>query len=536
MAARNARAPGAPADKVEHSGPPRRPLAVPVQVSLLLGAAIVAAWPTLVGLESYWRAVRDYNHGYLVVLVVLAWLAANRRRLAALPARPSPVLLPLLAGLLFISLVAWRAESQMLAQLVWPPVLAVAVWAGCGPSVARAVAPALVYLYFATPIWDYLVPLLQWLTVEASERMLAVLGVPVSVDGNFITIRDGTFEVAEGCAGKRYFVVTLALAAALGVLDRFPPRRLLAFMALAAALAVLMNWIRVVVVVVVGHATAMQHYLVAVEHQSLGWAMFGLLLAFVLWLGHRLRPAGQGTKSLVAAGPPVAAGEGTRWWWPMPLLFATSAWHALTATSPAQIAPRLDNLPVLTGDWQGPFAMAGQWQPMYRGPAQEVRGAYRGGSGRVEVYVNVFGTQAPGRELVGSSNSLAGEGSKILQVAPVSERLASLLTGEPVFAAIGPPRGEAWIVGRLFRVGGISVGLELPAQVIYGTRSLGRPVPAGVIAFATPCEGDCGAARRRLEDFWRAVGPHLRDIIPADAARAAECSKLPDTQSVGEEC
>lgn len=504
---------------------------VPFRLAALLAMATAATWPTLVSLESYWSEVRDYSHGYLVVLLVVAWLVAGHRRLERLEAAASPALLPALALALLAWLVALRGESLMLSQLLWPVILALTVWAGCGMAVARAVLPALGYLYFATPLWDHLVPILQWLTVVASERMLSIAGIPFDVDGNFITLRDGTFEIAEGCAGKRYFVVTLAVAMALGVVERFPPWRLCIFMLLAAALAILMNWLRVVAIIVVGHVTAMQHYLVAVEHESFGWALFGLLLGAVLWLGHVQRPRTASPDCAAEAASPESSGAGS--WWPMALLAAVWGWQAL-APDPAPLAPRLGDLPVLTGEWQGPYPPAEAWTPTYVGPASEIRAAYRAAGRRIEVYANVYGTQSPGRELVGYSNSVTSPGWRLLESAPVRAWASSLFGDGPIFVVAGPTRNDAWVVARTLRVGGWATPSDLAAQALYGVHALARPVPAGALAVAVRCEGDCEAARAALEAFWASVGPRLLDMIPARAAE--DCSKLTASHGVGEEC
>ena len=496
-----------------------RPRVFPRLLALLV-VANAALWPTVVSLEAYWRTMRDYRHGYLVVLLVAAWLVVRRRDLDAASLQPAAAPLALLALLSAAWLVAWRGESLMLAQLAWPAVLAVAVWAGCGPGVARMLLPAFAYLYFATPIWDHLVPVLQFLTVFASERMLALVGVPFEVDGNFITLRDGTFEIAEGCAGKRYFVVTLAIAMAASIVERFPLRRFLLLMVLAAALAILMNWLRVVAIIVVGHATAMQHYLVAVEHESFGWVLFGLLLVAVLVLAHLHRPAGDdAVRPPEAVQPATAAARvAARWWWPLPILAVPLAWH-VAAAEPRPIAPRLGGLPVLTGTWQGPFPPGDGWAPRYVGAIDELRAAYGDDSGKIEVYVNVYGSQRPEVELIGYANSLAGPGWDTLDPASLGQQLASLgPSPQPLYLQVGKSRREPWVVGRVYRIGGRTVAGDLSAQVAYGAKSLTGPVPAGVVAFAAACEGDCAHARARLEAFWQEVGVALLDIIPAQAA------------------
>lgn len=477
------------------------------RVALLVLGTALALWPTWASLERFWRQIHDYQHGYLVVALVAAWFVVEWRRLDALPVRPAPLALPLLAAGLFAWLVAWKAHSEILTQLLWPAIALAAVWSGLGWQAARSVLLPIGFLYFAVPIWDYLVPLLQWLTVEASRHLLALVQIPIEVDGNFITIPDGTFEVAEGCAGKRYFVVTLATAMAAGMLQRLPGRRLALLVTLAAAMALLMNWIRVLVIIVAGHVTAMQHHLVAVEHLTFGWILFGVLVLGVVFLAHRL---GRTTSPAATLSPHVAAQPATAavaWAFPLVLLAVAAAvqWRG---ESPAAEAPPLQPYPLLTGAWQGPLPAAAAWQPAFPGASSEMRAAYLGRDRRVEIYANVYGMQQPGRELIGFGNSLAGHGWTLKGDRHAGDSSAAQ------YLSVTAPDGTRWVVGRVYRIGGRTVGWDVLAQVWYGFQALAGPVPAGVIAFATPCKDNCDAAQGSLEAFWAQAAEALLDIVP----------------------
>lgn len=484
-----------------------------LRIGLLAALAALALWPTWTSLERFWREIHDYRHGYLVVVLVAGWFVAERHRLGALPDRPAPIVLPVLAVMLLAWLVAWKAHSQILMQLLWPVVAIAAIWAGAGRYAARAVLLPLSFLYFAIPVWDYLVPPLQWLTVEASRHFLALVQIPIAVDGNLITIPDGTFEVAEGCAGKRYFVVTLATAMAAGIMNRLPRGRFVVLMASAAAMALAMNWIRVLIIIVAGHLTAMQHYLVAVEHLTFGWVLFGLLVVGVVYLAHRLANGVPATEAIAIAdrGPRVAFGMA---WWPVVLLAGVAAMQWMGGPLAATATPPLQPFPLLTGAWQGPMPPTGDWRPIFTAPASELRAAYLGSAGRVEIYANVYGIQRPGQELVGFGNSIGGQGWSLgahagLAAGPLHD------LSMPQYQQAMAPDGTRWVVGRVYRVGGSVIGRDVLAQIAYGFRALSRPIPAGVIAFATRCGDDCGTAQRVLEAFWADAAQTMLDIVPA---------------------
>ena len=82
-----------------------------------------------------------------------------------------------------------------------------------GRAVARGLLFPLVYTLFLVPFGDSLVPPLQTLTARISMALLGLAGVPAHIEGVFITIPNGWFEVAEACSGISFVSAMCALAA-----------------------------------------------------------------------------------------------------------------------------------------------------------------------------------------------------------------------------------------------------------------------------------------------------------------------------------
>src|SRR5690606_5055666 len=179
---------------------------------LVLLAAGVALWPSLESLLGYWRDVSDYQHGYVIAALALVWIARELWRFPAQELDGSSAAAMILALVLLAWLVSLRGGIDILHQLLWPLALWLAIWAAGGRSVARRLFAPLAFLYFSIPVWDYALPVLQRLSIFFSERMLALLGVAATVSEYRVTIPEGTFAIIEGCSGKRYLMVTLALA------------------------------------------------------------------------------------------------------------------------------------------------------------------------------------------------------------------------------------------------------------------------------------------------------------------------------------
>jgi hypothetical protein len=80
-----------------------------------------------------------------------------------------------------------------------------------------------------------------------------------------------------------------------------------------------------------------------------------------------------------------------------------------------------------------------------------------------------------------------------------------------VVAQVG---GQRWLVAQSYKVGGWPTESPGLAQLYYGLRAIVRPVPAGTLATAVRCEGDCSAAARTLDNFWREHSSELMAVIP----------------------
>ena len=166
-----------------------------------------------------WIDSRAYNHGFLVLPIAL-WLAWDRRRRArGLALRPT--LWPLLAvvPLGFGWFVADRLgimEGRQLAALFMLQALLVA-WLGWRPGRAPSPrrSPTCIFL---VPFGAFITPALQVFTARFIDVGLAVIGIPHVVTDFTIEIPEGTFYVAEACAGLRFLIASIAFGALYALL------------------------------------------------------------------------------------------------------------------------------------------------------------------------------------------------------------------------------------------------------------------------------------------------------------------------------
>lgn len=472
---------------------------------------VAAFWPTFVGLARIWHESADYGHGILVAAISVGWLVVLRRRIESVVVRPMPLAVPALALAILAWVIAYRANSEIVQELLAPAAILMAVLAALGPAVARLVMLPVAYLYLAVPIWDQLLPLLQTTTTNVAEGVLHLLRVPTVVESHSVTIPEGRFAIVEGCSGKRYLLVALAFAALLGPLRGLRAGRAAILIAASAALALVANWFRVITIIYAGHVSNMEHYLVAEEHITFGWLVFVPLLLAIVFVARRLDrghgPAPAVTEAGDAATNTAAASAGrAAWVWPAVWL-AIPMVAVATRSDATPNTARLGQLPVMVGEWQGPIPANPSWEPLYISPVDERRAAYTSLAGDVEIYLNLYGPQTQGHELIFFRNSVTPpERFSAVRALPQRDDIATIVAEDVA--------GRHWVIAQTYSVYGRVTRSPALAQLYYGMNAVWRPVPSGTIALAAACVPDCAQAEERVQRFWSEHGRTLTNLIP----------------------
>lgn len=467
---------------------------MPLLLLMCVGIATLApTWPEL---AQVWRDSADYAHCYLIVAIGLGWFVMRALRIAPIEARPSWPPGLLLAAVLVAWLVAFKAGSAIGQQVLCPLIFWLAIWTSCGGQAARHFAAPLAFLYFAVPLWDFFLPWLQRGTIWASHAAMGALGVPVAIDDNIVSIPEGRFLIAEGCSGKRFFMLSLILAVLLASLSRLRLRPAALLVVLAGALSIVANWIRVIIVIYAGHVSNMQHYFVAREHFSLGWAIFAVQVAVIFWMGLRFASRAAPTKrGEVSAESVPQPGRSVTWakltpafvLLCLPLAGAMYTRYVLQPSS----APRVSV--AATAHWAGPRPPDPRWLPTFAGATYQERNGFVNGSSTVEVFVAQYQSQRQDAELINSGNSLLGKRWTGRPGAPVEP-------GTNLIEALAPS-GDRWLISYFYQIGDTRTSSGVAAQMLYGLRSWLHETPSLVIATALACKGDCANARQQLQRF-----------------------------------
>jgi EpsI family protein len=475
-----------------------------VTVLAALGAVLWLSWPTLASLHARWVDF-GYSHGYLI-LVLSGWLALKAlRRDPLAPLEPSIGGTGLLALAAVTVLTGHASTTVILAQAALPLLWFTAVWALLGFRNARRFFLPIAYLYFAIPLWDAINGGLQSLTVAVVSLWLRTADIPAFIDGNMIHIPAGSFEVAGGCSGLHYLVVGLALGAYLGLVghERWSSR--FALFGLALVTGLLANWLRVFAVIVAGHATDMQHFLIVRDHYYFGWALFLILcLGPLIVLDRRLPDTGF-RAAVATIAPRLVRGRlgGAAAVIVVCLAAALVQWLAfrVAAETPTGItAPAVDGWNRV-GDWDNAAT------PVFVGAAAVAAHRYTNGDTDLDVFVAGYARQVQGREVVYYANRPEGQAGRIVATKPVAVPRAGGAEMPWLEIEVADPGARSRLLWFGRRIGGRWANSNFVAKSyqIVGTLT-GRP-EALVVVLSAECGDHCESARARLAEFTEAIRP-----------------------------
>ncbi len=186
-------------------------------------------------------------------------------------------------------------EGRQLAAIAALEVLALAV---LGRRLYRALAGPLLYLVFLVPFGAFLTPQLQQFTARFVAVGLTLLGVPSLVTNMTIEIPEGTFYVAEACAGLRFLIAAVAFGVFFALLNYRSPGRRTAFIAASCVVPVVANGFRALGIVLLGHLLGSAEA-AETDHILYGWMFFSIVLLLLVAAGLPFREA-------MSSSPPSA--------------------------------------------------------------------------------------------------------------------------------------------------------------------------------------------------------------------------------------
>lgn len=461
-----------------------------------------------IDIATLWWTSSTFEH-CLLIGPIIAWLVHQRwpllRQLTPRAWAPGLVLVGIGAFGWLLGDAAGVALARHFGLVV---MLQGAVVACLGPAVARGLAFPLFYALFLVPAGEELVPPLQTLTAKFCMLLLHAANIPAHIDGVFITIPNGYFEVAEACSGVKFLVAMIALGAlAANLCFRSRLRRAL-FMVACVAVPIVANGLRAWGTIYISHLTSV-HFAAGFDHVVYGWVFFAFVIALVLagaWPFFD-RPANDPAFDPQAIEPvsPAPSVPGRLLlvaFGVVALGVAPIAWGATIAATGRSALPADFALPDLPG-WRKIRAEGTHWLPHYAGADRLLIERYEDAAGhRVDLALAIYADQAEGREIVGFGQGAVDPASNWawtdVQAPPPGGRAFRITAPGPVVRE----------VATFYRVGDVTTGNDMRVKLeTLKVRLLGGRQRAVAVLVSAEQPNRGTSARPAIDALLQALGP-----------------------------
>lgn len=240
---------------------------------------------TFISMPAIWLSSDTFAHGFLILPISL-FLIWEKRECFFLTEKKSNYLL---LGGLILSVFAWLvADSvdvllgkQFMVVLMLPLLVGIFF----GTKTLMVYLFPLLYLLFAVPLGEELVPKLQEITAYITVLGLQLTGIPVYREALYISVPAGDFEVAVACSGVRYLIASLALGTLYAYLTYSKLYKRIIFTVFAIIVPIIANGVRAYGIVMIAQLSDMK-YATGVDHLIYGWFFFGIVIFFLFYIGN----------------------------------------------------------------------------------------------------------------------------------------------------------------------------------------------------------------------------------------------------------
>ncbi len=466
---------------------------------------------TLASVYTVWMNSNTYTHCIFVVPIALYFAYQRRSLVLSLSPKPSYfALIPMLA-LQGLWLVGFAADIEVFKHASIFGMLSTSVVMFFGWRIAKVLWFPLIFIVFAIPIGEELVPLFQLITADLTVFFLQMSGIAVYRDGLFITIPEGMFEVAEACSGIRFFVACVVMGAIIAYTNYRSVWKRVAFFVFSAMLPIVANGLRAYGTILVAHLVDIK-YAHGADHLVYGWGFFAfvvLLLVLFSRLGAQVtheEPSG-GT---IAINP--------RWvnarWYPVAMLaiapMLISGFLADSAVSNTQ------QLSIDTLSQPGKTVYVNgkaDWCPVFSSPTFEHLGVSTNG---VDYYIGGYNANKPGAELISEQNRLFDiekwryNGDQMITLPQHGQKTPIRAT----LLEIGASNGIKRLVLFWYYLPNISSSNSLHIKLSQAFNILLQRGAAGtVIALSVPIETDLEPAKHKLRSFAENHAKQLESMV-----------------------
>ena len=454
---------------------------------------------------TVWAESDTYGYGFLIIPLVLYLGYQRRAQIKPLIPEPCYWAIAWIAGSILIDVIGSIASVMLLKQLAF-----VALWQGLfalfmGWQVVQRLLFPLLFLFFAVPVGQEIVPLLQTITAEISVFLLRASGIPTFLDGVLIEIPTGRFVVAEVCSGARFLITSVVIGALLSNLFFRSWRRRVVMMLLSLSVPIVANGLRAYGIIVLAYVSD-NRLAVSVDHIIYGFIFLSIVLALLIGLGTLFRERWYQEE----AQKPVSASVGARpfasfvaFIFALLVLGSGKVWSMQVLKPPEPTASIGVSTSHSMEDWHLSSQSTTEWSPRFQGADLEKQWTYQSAQGEVTVYFVHYTYQSEGRELIANDNSFAGEGDRVTRFGQID--VATAFGQQRFQETLTLSKGRRRLIWSWYEIGGTPTisALHGKALQIWHTLRGGSRAASG-IAVSMSADGDLQKTRSHLRAFLEA--------------------------------
>ncbi len=488
--------------------------------SVLIGI-LALHYQTAWSIISIWLRSDTFAHGFLI-FPISAWLIWDRRQhLVHLTPKPEYRALVVLFGTGFVWLLGNLVDVLIVQQLALVAMLICGIWGVLGNQVGLAILFPLLFLFFAVPMGEELVPSMMEFTADFTVALLRITGIPVYREGLFFSLPSGNWSVIEGCSGVRYLIASITLGCVFAYITYHSLAKRVAFIIAAIIVPIIANGLRAYGIVMLGHLSDMT-IAVGVDHLLYGWVFFGLVMLILFSIGAIWRDSDEvivNSSEEISASVISDSNVPVHYYKPALLTLLIVVVWPLFSFGLSQSQSMAQNIPL-----QAPASKNGwiihneaewAWKPSILRADNESLRFYKKEGNIVSVYLGQYLNQKQGAELVSSQNRLIAAKDERWQQIKVNGVNASL-NGLNVELKQGQLRGEGvqLLIWRWYRVGADYTASNYYAKLLEAkARLMSGRQDGAILIIATPFQASPSDAKIILQSFVNEMLPQIESVL-----------------------
>ncbi len=355
--------------------------------------------------QIWWRS-ETFAHGFLIFPISIYLIWDKRSRFFTTEKKPDG----LFAGGLIVLVVIWAlakaVDVVVIQQLMVVLMLPALVGAVFGLKLFKQYLFPLLYLVFAVPFGEFLIPRLQDITAIMTVWGLQISGVPVYTEGMFISIPEGDFEVAVACSGIRYLIASLALGTLYAYLTYTKLYKQIIFVTASLVVPIIANGVRAYGIVMIAHLSDMK-YATGVDHLIYGWLFFGVVIFILFYIGSFWQDKPESKKTNTLPSDNSISHYNYIAIFPFVILLLGPVINMWMTYTPVQNNTSL-KVPETALPWKVDYSSQNYWLPAFNNPDSEIHATFKNLSDNKTIYyyANEYQFETQDKELVNAVNQI----------------------------------------------------------------------------------------------------------------------------------